>query len=403
MHATLMNNLQIRKISINNNELNYVSDIIWYVDKSTLKKFKMSNASIRIECFHVPINKSSSREKLGYLILKLKGAQTLSATSNDRVEIKSYKLIGSKNCSYNLTMSLCIEDVNVKNIDSIPKKNNKNLNYIDSNLQKEENKQSEEDIQINISKSDVYIAEQIENILGSIEPQNLLNFDGQEKLIDELEDWKDKQMILFNEKLKIKEEQMLKELNKKWLDDRKRIEEELNLEISKCRALTENMDKITDMLVERESIITAKELELTCEKDSMENKYISLVTNLQYTNVKIINELKSKNVELESRLSDFEKNNILLKKENEQLKNNINSSSDLQIEQLEKIISHLESKYEKANESCMFFKERWITSVRKINQMYTKLHGIATNEHLLNSRQNIQNILTNMLGEQNYD
>jgi hypothetical protein len=38
MHATLMNNLQIRKISINNNELNYVSDIIWYVDKSTLKK-----------------------------------------------------------------------------------------------------------------------------------------------------------------------------------------------------------------------------------------------------------------------------------------------------------------------------------------------------------------------------
>lgn len=35
----------------------------------------------------------------------------------------------------------------------------------------------------------------------------------------------------------------------------------------------------------------------------------------------------------------------------------------------------------------MFFKERWITSVRKINQMYTKLHGITTNDHLLNSRQ----------------
>jgi hypothetical protein len=31
--------------------------------------------------------------------------------------------------------------------------------------------------------------------------RNLLNFDGQEKLIDELEDWKDKQMILFNEKV----------------------------------------------------------------------------------------------------------------------------------------------------------------------------------------------------------
>lgn len=56
---------------------------------------------------------------------------------------------------------------------------------------------------------------------------------------------------------------MLKELNKKWLDDRKRIEEELTHEVSKCRALTENMDKITDMLVEREAIVTAKELEVS--------------------------------------------------------------------------------------------------------------------------------------------
>lgn len=70
----------------------------------------------------------------------------------------------------------------------------------------------------------------------------------------------------------------------------------------------------------------------------MENKYVSLVRNLQYSNVKIINELNSKNVELESRLSDFEETNILLRNENEELKNNINSSYDLRIEQLEKNI-----------------------------------------------------------------
>jgi len=35
----------------------------------------------------------------------------------------------------------------------------------------------------------------------------------------------------------------------------------------------------------------------------------------------------------------------------------------------------------------MFFKERWITSVRKINQMYTKLHGSKVNEHLFNNKQ----------------
>jgi len=35
----------------------------------------------------------------------------------------------------------------------------------------------------------------------------------------------------------------------------------------------------------------------------------------------------------------------------------------------------------------MFFKERWITSVRKINQMYAKFHGTKTDDHLLNNKQ----------------
>lgn len=48
-------------------------------------RFKMSNASIRIECFHVPNYNSSKIVKLGYLLLKLKEAQTLSIPSNDRV------------------------------------------------------------------------------------------------------------------------------------------------------------------------------------------------------------------------------------------------------------------------------------------------------------------------------
>lgn len=70
----------------------------------------------------------------------------------------------------------------------------------------------------------------------------------------------------------------------------------------------------------------------------MDNKYISLVNNLQYSNTQIINELNTKNVELESRLYDFEKAYMLLKNENEQLKNNINSNCDLQVQQLEKTI-----------------------------------------------------------------
>lgn len=46
---------------------------------------KMSNTSIKVECFHQPLKQLSSNEKLGYLLLKLKGAQTINRTSYDRV------------------------------------------------------------------------------------------------------------------------------------------------------------------------------------------------------------------------------------------------------------------------------------------------------------------------------
>lgn len=45
----------------------------------------MSNASIKVECFRIPTNESTSNEKLGYLLLSIKEAQTINAKSNDRV------------------------------------------------------------------------------------------------------------------------------------------------------------------------------------------------------------------------------------------------------------------------------------------------------------------------------
>lgn len=50
-----------------------------------LLRIKMSCASIRVECYHLPINKSISNEKLGYVLLKIKGAQTVNPESNERV------------------------------------------------------------------------------------------------------------------------------------------------------------------------------------------------------------------------------------------------------------------------------------------------------------------------------
>jgi len=52
----------------------------------------MSNASIKVECFRIPIDTLSSNEKLGYLLLKVKGAQTINPTSNDRVSYTDFWL-----------------------------------------------------------------------------------------------------------------------------------------------------------------------------------------------------------------------------------------------------------------------------------------------------------------------
>lgn len=368
----------------------------------------MSNTSIRVECFRIPINKFSSNEKLGYLLLKVKGAQTINSTSNDRIENLSYKLIGSKNCSYNLNLSLRIEDLNDKATKKSPEKiknskmvNNKNTNDETCLKKIEDDKHFEDNIEIDLPKPNVDMLEQIDILPKKHEIQNELIFDVQQKLIEELEDWKDKQMILFNEKMKMKEEQLLKEFNNKWSNDRKHIEEELTYAMSKCKTLAKDLDKMSDMLKERDAIVTTKELELACKKDSMDNKYIGLMQNTQHSNEQKINELSNTIFELETKLHGLDKINILLRKENEELK--YNNSCGLHVQELEKKISSLEIKLKEANKSCMFFKERWITSVRKINQMYTKSCGTKAVDNLLNYKQNIQNILTNQLVERQHD
>lgn len=62
--------------------------------------------------------------------------------------------------------------------------------------------------------------------------------------------------------MKIKEEQLLKEFNDKWSNDRKHIEEELTYAMSKCKALAKELDEMSDKLKERDAIVTAKELEV---------------------------------------------------------------------------------------------------------------------------------------------
>ncbi|XP_060860293.1 uncharacterized protein LOC132937486 [Metopolophium dirhodum] len=407
IHATFMRQKLITPeilVKLERKELKINSDSIWLMDNATLKKSKMFNTSIKIECFYVPINKSNPKETLGYLLLKVKEAQTIDPTSNDRIENKPYKLIGSKHGSYYLNLSLRIEDYNEKAIEKSTEKIKTLRPKIKNDLKKvEEIKHFEENVELVLPKSVVNdLPEQIESLPENNNSQAIFTCI-QKKLIEELENWKDKQMLLFNEKMKTKEEQLLKDFNDKWSDDRKRIEEKLIHAMSKCKESAEDLEKRSDMLKERDAIVTAKELEFTCQKESIENKYIGLINNMQSSNMQTINELYNTISESEAKLHRSEKLNILLRKENEALKYDIDTNCGLLVQELEKKISNLKCKIEEDNKSCMFFKERWIASVRKINQLYTKFHKTKTNKHLLNDKQNIQNMLTNQLEERKQD
>jgi len=50
-----------------------------------MSRLKMSNSSVKVECFRIPTNESTPAERLGYLLLKIKGAQTINPNSNERV------------------------------------------------------------------------------------------------------------------------------------------------------------------------------------------------------------------------------------------------------------------------------------------------------------------------------
>lgn len=68
----------------------------------------------------------------------------------------------------------------------------------------------------------------------------------------------------------------------------------------------------------------------------MDNKYSELMQNTHSSNALTINELSNTILEMETKLHESEKKNILLRKENEELKHKNNSG--LHVQELEKTI-----------------------------------------------------------------
>lgn len=55
-------------------------------------RLKMSNASIKIECFHIPTNDSNITTRLGYFLLKIKEAQIINQLFYERVSTIDFQM-----------------------------------------------------------------------------------------------------------------------------------------------------------------------------------------------------------------------------------------------------------------------------------------------------------------------
>lgn len=140
------------------------------------------------------------------------------------------------------------------------------------------------------------------------------------KLIEELEDWKEKQQIMFKSELSRKEEQRLQLLSNEWNSRRADLEAKLSKGVEKCRILALNLERATD----EQKIKTAKCLDAETKfkrlKEDIEHSFgvkshdmKDLTRKLDQEYNSKIQIIKTENAELIEKVSALERENALLK------------------------------------------------------------------------------------------
>ncbi|XP_050534284.1 repetitive organellar protein-like [Daktulosphaira vitifoliae] len=371
INATLKGlKLQTPMIVVNDNNIKVNINLRWFIDKFEFKKLRMYNESIKIECFQLPFNDPDNFEKLGYLLLKIKGAQIIQTSSSCKIENNIYKLMGTKNGKYEMTLSLRIEDNNPK-ITELKLKKSLNFN-IENNSG--ERVHHEEDLTFNNNAALIFnetqILEQPEIILKNESECSA----AQERNIKELENWMNKQIALFDEKIKILEEHLVKKLKCNCVEEKKHFENELAFQINQFKECTKSVDKLVVTLKEKEAQIASRELEL----DSYKNNLNDIIHNLQSS-------LLLNNAELNT--------TTLETKHAEKSNDEIQSKFSIEILQLKNALIDLEKQYGEAHKSQMFYKECWSKAVRELNHCRTQLYRTEHNNHILNKTSNVKPVI----------
>nr|CAD7400045.1 unnamed protein product [Timema cristinae] len=231
------------------------------------------------------------------------------------------------------------------------------------------------------------------------------------KIVEELEDWKDKQQELFKAQLQHKEEEHLTVLMEEWQKKRNEIESRMNRDAELCHRLVENLNKATEDLRVKMAKNDERELELRHTRDEMEIKFARKLQDLKDASRRMEDDIKHKEyvvkevkADLEVRLSALQQENKLLQetlKLQEQELDKMRKSS-LTKDQTASLLQELravEEKLEAAVKSKSFFKEQWARAVREIHRIKSeKQHAIQI--HIRDSKEQLKNLgLVKFLGD----
>ncbi|XP_075235719.1 centrosomal protein of 120 kDa-like [Lycorma delicatula] len=223
------------------------------------------------------------------------------------------------------------------------------------------------------------------------------------RVVEELEDWKERQQELFKSELKRKECQHLTMLSSEWTKRRMELEDNLNRNVEQCRTLALSLNKATDNLRERSRTNSEKERTLALAEKDLERKYELMFQELKEATARMeadvnhkMSLLKFEKTELLERLgqSDREKKRLLSNVQTLETELENMRAGGLTKEQTAGLVQEMkavEEKLEAALESKIFFKEQWGKAVREIHRL-KKEHQHSIQAQIQREREELHKI-----------
>ncbi|KAJ1527076.1 hypothetical protein ONE63_008617 [Megalurothrips usitatus] len=214
------------------------------------------------------------------------------------------------------------------------------------------------------------------------------------KIVEELEDWKEKQQEIFLAELKQKEREHLERITNEWTSQTNAQNTELDNKVAECKLLAESLASTKQDLRERLKLCTTREQELRKAKEELDHQYNLKFQELTLAARRLDEEVKLKITFSESKCSKLEERVKELESENETLRHQVRQklstsvrSSDSQtcgmthnqVAQLLSQVDQLEGKLQASLQSKAYFKEQWGRAVREMNQ--AKLQYAQTSEN----------------------